>query len=106
MGMLEVFSKKIGKMVPVLETPEGIMIDPDAIGVNILKSDDPAPGTDGWIAAGWTNGGEGDTWINQGWTNGTDSWLNAGWNASSSGWTNSGWTNGDNGRWMNAGDSK
>lgn len=108
MSMIEVFSKKLGKKVPMLQTPEGIMIDPDAIDIRnrIKKSDDPAPGGNSWTAGGWSAGTSG-VWINGGWAaGGSSGWLADGWNASPSGWTADGWCAGSNGRWMANGDSK
>ena len=99
--MLEVFSKKLGNKVPLVETPDGIMIDPDKLHRNdgTRYSDTPAP-SGGWARNGWANNSS--TWARDGWSNGNDSWLREGWNASNEGWTREGWTNGRE-RWMRNG---
>ena len=104
MDILEVFSKKLGKKVPVIQTPEGIMIDPDSIGrdASILCADEaPPPDTGGWVAGGWNASSTG--WMANGWAAGSDGWIANGWNASGGDRTTiSGWNAGKD-DWMNGG---
>ena len=96
MKKIEVFSKKLGRFLPI---PIPVS------GENILLgwSNDSTPNTGGWSDKGWNNTSGGWTksgwantsgnWLDKGWNNSGRVWVDKGWNNSSSNWSDKGWSN-------------
>lgn len=93
MKKLEVFSKKMGGLIPLAVGTYGS--NNIAIGPQIMLSDADSPDHGGWLAGGWNASRSG--WTANGWSAGSSGWMAGGWNASKSGWTANGWSAGSSG---------